>query len=118
MAVNGSMRQYEDCDGDETLSVRVEARLDAPISASPLDTLMATTPTRVSFAGQSMEEQYRAELYPSISNTICQEPELMLRNSRRPPWRLQRQGNRHLRAGERVLAHPGFMEHHWPRRQR
>jgi hypothetical protein len=45
MVSNGSFGQYEDCDGDETLPVPVEARQDAPISVTLSDTLMATTPT-------------------------------------------------------------------------
>jgi hypothetical protein len=38
--------------------------------------------------------------------------------SRCHPWRLQRQGNRHLRAGRRELADDHLMGHLWPRRQR
>jgi hypothetical protein len=62
MVVNGSMRQCEDCDGDQTLSVPVEARRDAPISAPLSDTLMATTPTRVASQSNGREMNDRAEL--------------------------------------------------------
>jgi hypothetical protein len=116
MVSNGSFGQYEDCDGDETLPVPVEARQDAPISVRYLDGYHthSVPPTAQSMEGGTIG--LRSKVDPE--HTICQEPELILRHSRRPPWRLQRQGNRHLRAGERVLPHPDLMEHYWPRRQR